>query len=133
LKLAVFDKKTKDSLLFILDNAMAFLEKTKEQLENGKDDQLDVAEKLLLNTQAGDNLFQFMMGVYDMAINFSTDSVKKQNYLLLKEKDKTKWQEKYFKMVPTVAAKTILSKFQNDCISIKMNLLSEWVVNFKTN
>ena len=57
LKLAVVDKKTKDSLLFILDNAIAFLDKTKEQLENGKDEQLDVAEKLLQNTQAGDNLF----------------------------------------------------------------------------
>jgi hypothetical protein len=56
-----------------------------------------------------------------LAIKFSTDTLIKQQYIHLLENDKNKWQEKYFKSILTVAAQTILSKFQNDCRLIRMN------------
>ncbi len=117
------NKKEADSILLILKNVSDFLEKIKAELAEAEPDEenMDVAEKLLNKTAKGDSLFHLMMSVYGLAIKFSTDSLVKQQYIHLLENDKDKWQEKYFKMVPVIAAKTILSKFQNDCRLIRMN------------
>ena len=81
---------------------------------------LDVAEKLLVETPQGDSLFNHLMSVYDIGIKFSSDSSERQKFILLKENDKNKWLEKYFKRIPTFAAGTMMSKFRNDCNAVRM-------------
>lgn len=117
------NKKESDSILLILKNVSDFLERIKSELGKAdpKEENMHVAEKLLIKTAKGDSLFYHMMGVYGLAIKFSTDTLVKQQYIHLLENDKNKWQEKYFKSILTVAAQTILSKFQNDCRLIRMN------------
>ena len=81
-------------------------------------EKLDVAEKLIIKTTRGDSLYKYVMALYDVGIKYG-DSTLQRSYTVFKESTKDKWLRKYFRMVPTVAAKTILSKFQNDLAHIK--------------
>lgn len=87
-----------------------------------KEDNLDIATHLMVEKGKGKEL-------YDMLAKYKTD-VLGVDPLIQKEFDKTlqidltkphteakgnnSWEAAYFRMVPTVAALTILSKFQND-------------------
>jgi hypothetical protein len=68
--------------------------------------------------------------MYGVGIKYS-DSSARQEYILLKSADKDKWLEKYFKRVPTVAARTILSKFQNDLVRIKTTVMAADITELK--
>src|SRR5688572_1507390 len=117
------DEKISDSISRVFNGAYSYFGNLKEDLESmdKKGERLDVAESLLIQTPKGDSLFNFVMSVYDIGIEYG-DSSMKHNFTLLRERDKNKWLEKYFKMVPTIAARTILSKFQNDCNLIRMSV-----------
>jgi uncharacterized membrane protein len=132
IKLLGTDQKTSDSVVRIFNEAYAYFKDLKNELKrlDQKGEQLDVAQSLLIQTPKGDSLFNHVMSVYDIGIKYG-DSSTKHNFMLVREKDKNKWLEKYFKMVPTIAATTILSKFQNDCNNIRMSVLSAGIVEFK--
>lgn len=122
MKIVGFDESVADSINLILNGASVYIKQIKTELENldSKGERLDVAEKLLIKTPKGDSLFNHLVSVYDLGIKYSADSVERQKYILLKGDDKNKWQEKYFRKVPTFAAGTIMSKFRNDCSSVRM-------------
>lgn len=114
------DKRTTDSLEPIFNKASFYLEILKNQLDSAdsEGEKLDVAEKLIIKTTQGDSLYKYVMTMYDVGIKYG-DSSFQRSYTVFKEPTKDKWLRKYFRMIPTVAAKTILSKFQNDLAIIK--------------
>lgn len=87
-----------------------------------KDDNLDITTRLMVEKGEGKNLFNRLKKYRDDILNIDA-AIKTQLGTALPihlEKPKTKnkgnntWEAAYFRMVPTVAALTILSKFQND-------------------
>jgi hypothetical protein len=134
LRFTGFDKKTADSILLVLNNAFDFLKKIKSEL-NKKDpngEKPDAAEKILLQTDKGDSLFIYMVGVRNLENEYLTDTgAKKENYITVMKAYKSEWLTKYFKGVPTIAAQTILSKFQNDCRLIKMGIAGAGISKLK--
>jgi len=87
-----------------------------------KEDNLDIATRLLIKQGKGKQLLQVLTDFRNNMLGLD-DSLKSQIEQRLQidlEKpksqagDKKNWEETYFHMVPTVAALTILSKFQND-------------------
>ena len=91
---------------------------------------LDVAEDILIKTQKGDSLFNYLMQVYNAGIKYG-DSTSRQYLIDLRKYGKDKWLERYFRKVPTIAASTILSKFQNDLGRIKISVMSAGIVELK--
>jgi|SRR6187455_3158844 len=132
IKLVGFDKSVADSLERLFYNASVFIRRLKNELDstdsNGED--LDVAEDILIKTQKGDSLYFYVMNIYDVGIKYS-DSSLRRDYISLREPDKDKWLDKYFRKVPTIAAITILSRFQNDLTQIKFTLMSAGIKELK--
>jgi len=122
--LAGFEKSTADSIDHVLNEAAAYFMRIHSELEESdtKGEKLDAAEKLLIKTPKGDSLYNHLFAVYDPGIKYSDDSAGRQRFLWLKKDNKDKWLEKYFKMVPTIAAQTIVSKFRSDCSSVRRSI-----------
>jgi gliding motility-associated protein GldM len=94
----------------------------KDLSKSYKEDNLDIATRLLITQKKGKELYKILdefkrnvLGVNDI---IKTQFEKSLQVNLDKPPSKTgsnkNWEETYFHMVPTVAALTILSKFQND-------------------
>lgn len=88
-----------------------------------KEDNLDVATRMMIKQKKGQQLLQALTDFRTKVLGIGGDSLKADIEKLLQinlEKPVTKtsakksWEEVYFHMVPSVAALTILSKFQND-------------------
>lgn len=87
-----------------------------------KEDNLDIATRMMIKEEKGKQLLQiltdFKKNVLGINDTINTEFGKTLPIDLEKPKgragDKKNWEEMYFHMVPTVAALTILSKFQND-------------------
>ena len=122
------EQKTIDSIQLVLRNAHAYLEsaKTSLALADTNGENLDAAQTLFINTAKGDSLFYYVMSVCDLGIKYTDKDAERKKFVLQRGINKNRWLEKYFKMVPTIAAKTILSKFQNDCLYIRTMI---WGVN----
>ena len=95
----------------------------KDPTKKFKEDNLDIATRLLIKQGKGKQLLQmltdFKKNVLGINDTIKTEFEKSLPVDLDKPKsltggDKKNWEETYFHMVPTVAALTILSKFQND-------------------
>ncbi|HVZ57455.1 MAG TPA: gliding motility protein GldM [Chitinophagaceae bacterium] len=87
-----------------------------------KEDNLDVATRIMVEKGAGKKLYQ-MLDEYkkkvlsvDPAINAEFQNSLPIDLTMPKTQNKgnNTWEAAYFRMVPTVAALTMLSKFQND-------------------
>jgi gliding motility-associated protein GldM len=94
----------------------------KDPTKSFKEDNLDIATRMLIKEGKGKQLYKILedykknvLGINDTINNEFKNSLQVD---LEKPKgrtgDKKNWEETYFHMVPTVAALTILSKFQND-------------------
>ena len=87
-----------------------------------KEDNLDIATRIMVDKGEGKNLYN-ALAKYKSDV-LAVDPLIKQNFENSLQIDLTKpptknkgnntWEAAYFRMVPTVAAMTILSKFQND-------------------
>ena len=119
------DETIADSLKQLCDKSSSQIENLKNELNrvDKQGEKLDAAENILIKTSKGDSLFKYVMSVYDACIKYG-DSSAKQEYILLRRFDKIQWLKKYFKDVPTVAAVTILSKFQNDFVQIRRDIMN---------
>lgn len=88
-----------------------------------KEDNLDVATRIMIKEKKGQQLYD-MLAKYQNDIFAIDDTIKTKftrdplqvdlRMPKLQKNSKKNWEEAYFHMVPTVAALTILSKFQND-------------------
>ena len=125
LKFVGFDPAVADSLSNLFNQTSIYLSFLKGELNNadGTGEEPDAAETLLLKTQKGDSLYNYMMSVYNAGIKYG-DSTSQQRYFPLTKYNKQDWLKRYFKNVPTVAAITILSKFRHDLVDVKMTLMS---------
>jgi gliding motility-associated protein GldM len=87
-----------------------------------KDDNLDIATRIMVEKGAGKELLtrltKYKADILKIAPEINTQFANSLPINLNKPKTKNKgnntWEAAYFRMVPTVAALTILSKFQND-------------------
>lgn len=88
-----------------------------------KEDNLDVATRIMIKEKKGQQLYDMLakyqndiMGIDDtIKTKFTKDPLQVDLRMpKLQKNSKKNWEEAYFHMVPTVAALTILSKFQND-------------------
>ena len=124
IELVGFEKSTADSIDGILNEAAAYCMRINEELAqmDAEGEKLDAAQKLLIKTPKGDSLYNHLMAVYDLGIKYGADSAGDRKFILLKEDNKDKWLEKYFRMVPTIAAQTIVSKFRNDCSWVRRSI-----------
>ena len=124
LKSVGFDPAVADSLGNLFIQTRAYLIRIKNEIKNADNtgENLDVAQNLLIKTTKGDSLFNYMKQVYEAGIKYGDPT--SLSYLNdLRKYSKDKWLERYFKMVPTIAAITILSKFQNDLGNIKVTIM----------
>ena len=132
MKFVGFDKAVADSLERLFYNASVYITSLKNELDStaSSGENLDVAEDILIKTQKGDSLYYYVMNIYDVGVKYSDSSLRK-GYISLKRSDKDKWLDKYFRKVPTIAARTILSKFQNDLVKIKLAVMSADIKELK--
>ncbi len=94
----------------------------KDSSKSYKEDNLEIATRLMVKEGKGKQLLQvltdFKKNVLGINDTIKTEFEKSLPINLEKPKsmtgDKKNWEETYFHMVPTIAAITILSKFQND-------------------
>ena len=94
----------------------------KDPTKTFKEDNLEVATRLLIKQGKGKQLYKILEDYKKnvLGINDTINTNFKNSLQVDLEKpkgragDKKNWEETYFHMVPTVAALTILSKFQND-------------------
>jgi len=121
-----------DTIYKIANAAIGFLEKQKDNLRSldSVGDKLDVASGALIKSRAADTLENLLEEVYRYSYEMLEDTAKKKSidsvmssvtYL----RSNKKWKHDYFYQTPTIAALTILSKFQNDCKSSAVIVLSD--------
>ena len=132
MKFVGFDEDEADSIGRILDNASLYIRVLKKGLDSADSngERIDISEKLIIKTPNGDSLYKYVISMYELGNRFGDSSLKK-SYLLLKETASDKWLNKWFKNTPTVAARTILSKFQNDLIRIKTSVMNASITELK--
>ena len=102
-------------LTYIIDSLKQVL-----HLEDTSGQRLDVALPLLMSNNNGVRMSHAMDAVYEATNNIAVDSANVESlkavhrsFRIIREDDDV--FKRYFHMTPTVAAMTMLSKFQNDC------------------
>ena len=127
LKSVGFDPSVADSLGNLFIQTRAYLIRLKEELKkaDSKGENLDASQNLLIKTPKGDSLYNYMLQVYNTGTKYG-DSASRILLTDLKKYGKDKWLARYFNMLPTVAAITILSKFQNDLGNTKVAIMSAY-------
>lgn len=120
------DVRSKSSTL------IAYIEGLKSELDkqSDKDDDLDVASRVIVDGGKGKELYSKLqkyqsevdaaMGEYKVPLSLDLAIPKTQN-----KENASSWDKAYFYMVPKIAAKTILSKFQNDIKSSEAVMMEE--------
>jgi len=119
---AAMNKQIQDLKNNILSEAGADYSKHTKSDSAYKDDNLDIATRLMVEKGAGKQLLasltKYKEDIMKVDPAISTEFSKSLPIHLEKPKTQNKgnntWEAAYFRMVPTVAALTILSKFQND-------------------
>lgn len=111
-----------DSIYFATKEAQSYINGLKLNLQS-KDSSggnLNTASALLISTPAGDSLRKVLLNVYAVTESYSlriaTDNGLEHALQTFASIQNNKdWLKLYFDNTPTVAALTMLSKFQNDC------------------
>lgn len=94
----------------------------KDSTKHFKEDNLDIATRMMIKQGKGKELYKILedykknvLGIND-TINSTFKNSLQVDLAMPKTQNKSNktWEQAYFHMVPTVAALTILSKFQND-------------------
>ncbi|RYZ23787.1 MAG: hypothetical protein EOO10_20825 [Chitinophagaceae bacterium] len=121
-----------DSIYLDTKKANEYMDSLKEtmRLQDSTGNRLDVATKLLVGTNNQHELKKYLAQVYSAANRYKSDNtnmLKLDSALLpLKEvQTDREWAKKYFESTPTVAATTMLSKFQNDCTNVAAIILGD--------
>ncbi len=95
----------------------------KDSTKNFKEDNLDIATRMMIKEGKGKQLYDMLakfktdiLGINDTIKTEFTKNPLQVDLSMPKTQNKSNktWEQAYFHMVPTVAALTILSKFQND-------------------
>jgi gliding motility-associated protein GldM len=97
-----------------------------------KDDNLDIATRIMVEHGGGKELYNKLREYKEAILKIDTAIEKKfANSLSInlakprtQNKGNKSWEDAYFRMVPTVAALTILSKFQNDVRTSENKVIS---------
>lgn len=121
-----------DTIYILTNQAIIYIESLKEimDIEDTLGTNLITAIKILAPTPSSENLRTTLLNVYTNAKSYCMDSEIKSELdsilVLFPAIDNNHNRTKiYFDKTPTVAAKVILSKFQNNCVNIATILLSD--------
>jgi len=113
-----------DSIYTTTKNTCNYLDSLKNVLKSKDEsgENVDAATNMFIKSATGDTLIQKLSAVYIYAHSALIDKSKKGELdsalVTIGEIQVDKnWKRKYFEMVPTFAAMTILSSLQNDCIN----------------
>lgn len=100
------------------------------KLEDSLGTNLTIASNLLVSTTTGDILRKELMNVYISAKSYSSSNAKQaeldstlQSFREIQFNED--WEKIYFEKTPTVAAMTVLCKYQNDCKNITTIILTD--------
>ena len=112
-----------DKLFSSTKDAHAYLDNLKQRLEAADSSGLskDLPGQLFVGTATADTLFQKLQAVHDHSYTALIDQNKARSLdsilTAFKEiRNNKQWTSKYFDKTPTIAAITILNKFQYDCL-----------------
>ena len=121
-----------DSIYFVTNEANKFMDSLKQmmQFQDASGTNVNLATKLFVFTNTGDSLARVLLNVYAYTNSYSVNHTKKQELdsvlqTIREIQIDTQWGKKYFETAPTVAAITILSKFQNDCTNAAVITLGD--------
>lgn len=118
-------------LYVITKDAHAFLERLKAHLEKDSAGvNTDLVASLFIGTPVADTLSQKLSAVYDYSYVALNDKNKTRSLdstlAALKEiRNDKQWTTKYFDRTPTIAAITIMNKFQYDCLDAARLVLGD--------
>jgi hypothetical protein len=119
-------------LYAITKDAHAYLERLKEHMEKNDSSGVNAGfvASLLIGTPVADTLTQKLSAVYDHSYAALNDQNKTKSLdstlVTLKEiRSNKQWTTKYFDNTLTIAAITILSKFQYDCLDAARLVLGD--------
>lgn len=121
-----------DSIFYTTKNTYKWLDSLKDVLKS-KDstgENLYLATSIFIKTATGDTLLRRLTDVYKQSCSSLIEKSKKGSLdsvlvsIRQLQFDKN-WKRAYFEMTSTVAALTILSKFQNDCINAAIITLQD--------
>lgn len=111
-----------DKLFSITRDAHSYLEDLKQRLEarDSSGVNTEIPTQLFVGTATADTLSQKLLAVYDHSRAALVDQNKTHSLdsalMGFNEMRNRQWTAKYFDQTPTIAAITILSKFQYDCL-----------------
>jgi len=121
-----------DTIYFVTKQASNYIDSLKEimQLQDTLGTNLNVATKLFVFTPTGDNLKKVLLDVYTNTKSYSIDNARQSELdstlQSFREIQSNKdWTKLYFEKTPTIAAITMLSKFQNDCKNVATITLAD--------
>ena len=128
-----------DSVFYATEIACKFIDSIKlvMQSKDTSGTNLNVSTEMLVNSQTGNILKEKLLAVYKYSYLSLIDNSKKGSLDSVLNpigqlQFNDNWKRIYFEMAPTVAAITILSKFQNDCknaVVISLRDIKEHLAN----
>jgi len=125
-------KVAADSVYSLTQTALNLLAHLKLNLHNSdaSGENMEMAEKLLVNTEDGQKLTKALIDVYSITSGHVVDKRRQLKLdtiqaMLKKIAGNRMWPANYFRMVPTIAAITFLTKLQNDCELSAVEALSD--------
>jgi hypothetical protein len=111
-----------DTIYQVANDAINFLEIKKEKLKSldSVGDNLTIASRVLIKSPVADTVEHLLTKVYQYCYEMLVDTTKEKSIdsvmsSLRYLKTNKNWKHDYFDQTPTIAALTILSRFQNDC------------------
>jgi hypothetical protein len=121
-----------DSVLGALKDALRFIDSLRQfmQVLDTSGTNLQTASAILIESAAGDTLREKLLTVYNCSYSPLKDPRKKLSLdtilnSISEIRTKQDWKTLYFENTPTIAAITILRKFENDCKNAAIISLSD--------
>ena len=123
--------KKADSIYLSNKSALVYIDALKSTLEklDPSKSNLNTSTKMLVSTPIADTLAKKLILIYSLSsfINgkYHNPSLDSSLKVLNEVKSNKNWSEKYFKSIPSIAAITILTKFQVDCENVTIVSLDD--------
>jgi hypothetical protein len=128
-----------DSVFHATKIAFTFMDSLKQvmKLQDTSGTDIDLATNIFVISKTGDMLKKKLLAVYSQSYASLIDSSKKASLdsvltSISKLNVDNNWRRNFFERTPTVAAITILSKFQNDCknaLTISLQDIKEHLID----
>ena len=105
----------------LFDSTITLLNKLKSELttKDSTGEKIGLSDSLIVYSSEGTNLYNDLLRTYKIGISKSKDEKMKSDFTKMILEDRQNWLYKFFHNIPTIAAVTILTKFENDVVTIE--------------